>query len=112
MTKSTAKKKQSKVNELTFQLIENSVVILSRNGAYTQHQAYTRRGEIFAKVGASYVGLRRHGTSSIGYNVVDYDLGGQEDFAYTDTGRVVLVDHPDAGEACARVKLERPFKEQ
>lgn len=102
-----SKKKRSKLDELTFQLIENSVVILSKNGAQSQHEAYTRRGEVFAKVGSFYVGLRRHGTSTSQYNVVDFDLGGQENFAYTDTGRVVLFDHEDAGDGCARVRLER-----
>ena len=90
------KKKPSKMEELTFQHLENSVVILCRNGSYSQHQAYIRRGEVFAKVGAFYVGLRRHGTSKPGYNIVDMDLGGQERFAYTATGRVVLAQHADA----------------
>lgn len=86
----------TKMNELTFQHIENSVVILCRRGSYSQHSAYIRRGEVFAKVGAFYVGLRRHGTSKAECNIVDMDLGGQESFAYTATGRVVLAQHADA----------------
>lgn len=110
-----AKKPQvqkSKVDELTFQLIENSIVILSKNGVQSQHQAYTRRGEVFAKTGSSYVGLRRHGTSVNGLNVVDFDLGGQDEFAYTDTGRVVLADHEEANDECARVRLAKPLSSQ
>lgn len=99
----------SKIDELTFQLIENSVVILSKNGAYAQYEAYTRRGEVFAKVGNYFVGLRRHGTSMSGYNIVDFDLGGQEEYAYTDTGRLVLIAHPDASQPCSRVRLEKPL---
>jgi hypothetical protein len=101
----TKKQQTSKMNELTFQLIENSVVVLARNGAYTQHEAYIRRGEVFVRVGSFYVGLLRQGTSKSGYNVIDYDLGGQEEYAYTPTGRLVLKQHADANEACARYRL-------
>lgn len=86
----------TKMDELTFQRIENSVVILCRNGAYSQHEAYLRRGEVFARVGVFYVGLRRHGTSKPGYNLIDMDLGSQETFAYTATGRLVLAQHAQA----------------
>jgi len=86
----------SKMNQLTFQHIENSVVILCKDGAYSQHEAYIRRGEVFAKVGAFYVGLRRNGTSKPGYSLVEMDLGEEDAFAYTATGRVVLAQHKDA----------------
>lgn len=101
------KANKARLTELTFQPIENSVVILNREGAYSQHEAWTRRGEVFAKMGAIFVGLRRHGTSKNKVGVKDFDLGGQEDFRFTPTGRVVLFGHPDAGEEDARTMISQ-----
>ncbi|WP_299198262.1 MULTISPECIES: hypothetical protein [Pseudomonadota] len=101
----------SKTAELTFQHIENSVVILNKGGIQSQHEAYLRRGEVFAKMGSGFVGLRRHGTSKAGVNVVDWDLGGQETFVYSPTGRVVIEDHPDAGEEDASTKISTALPE-
>ena len=101
--------KNPKLQELTFQLIENSVIILSRDGAYSQHEAWSRRGEVFAKMGSTFVGLRRTGTSKNKVGVKDFNLGGQEEFRYTPTGRVVLLGHPDAGEEDARTMISQPL---
>lgn len=75
----TKKQQTSKMNELTFQLIENSVVVLVQNGAYTQHEAYIRRGEVFARVGSSY----RSCKNLIMVEVVDVDTGSENDVDIT-----------------------------
>lgn len=81
---------------ITFREIENSVVILRKGGVYSQHVAYSRNDEVFAKMGSNYVGLRRHTTSKDGVMLEDYDLGSEHEFSHTATGRLVFRDHPHA----------------
>lgn len=89
-----------KIQEITFQKIEGSVVILSKNGSHFQHEAWLRREEVFCKVGAGFVGLRKENTSVMGLRLVDYDLGDAYEYAHTHTGRMVLRSHEMAAKNC------------
>lgn len=101
----------AKTQELSFQLIENSLVILNKSGVQSQHEAYLRRGEVFAKMGSGFVGLRRSGTSKQGVTLVDYDLGGENEYSFTGTGRIVLRDHHQAHEDCDGYLISRALPE-
>ena len=83
---------------MVFEKIEGSVVIVAKRGVYQQHEAWLRKKEVFFKAGSGFVGLRRNGTSVVGMQLVDFDLGSEHEYAYTGTGRMVLRDHPDAEE--------------
>lgn len=49
----------------TFDPIEDSVLLLLRNGLYTESKLYTRNGQAFAKQGSGYVRLHPSGTTSV-----------------------------------------------
>jgi hypothetical protein len=49
----------------TFDPVEDSVLLLLRNGLYTESKLYTRKGLAYAKQGAGYVRLYPVGTTSI-----------------------------------------------
>jgi hypothetical protein len=101
----------TQATELSFQQIENSLVVLSKGGVYTQHEAYLRRGEVFAKMGSGYVGLRRSGTSKPGVNLIDYDLGSEHTFMFTRTGKIVTEGHPRAYSECTGVHITTALPE-
>lgn len=85
--------------EITFQKLEGSVVVIMKaNGSYSQHDAWVRRGEVYAKIGSGFAQIRRHGTSMNGITIKDYDLGTDVEFGYTATGRLVIADHPHFNE--------------
>ena len=84
---------------MVFEKIEGSVVIIAKKGVYSQHEAWIRKDEVFCKVGSGFLGMRRNGTSVIGIQLVDYDLGEYFKYAFTDTGRMVVADHPNAEES-------------
>lgn len=101
----------TQAQELSFQQIENSLVVLSKGGVFTQHEAYLRRGEVFAKMGSGYVGLRRTGTSKPGVNLIDYDLGNEHVYMFTATGKIVIEDHPQAYSECSGVHISKPLQD-
>lgn len=80
---------------MIFEEITGSVVILSKNGVYMQRKAYTRRNEVFIKHGSGYVGMRKGGTSVARLHVQDYDLGTDQQFGVSKTGRIVTKGHKD-----------------
>ena len=82
--------------DITFTRIEGTVVILyDKAGLYTQHEAWLRRNEIYAKVGSRFVGLRRNGTSAGNYTLIDYDLGSEHIYGITALGKMVTQNHKD-----------------
>lgn len=99
----TPKNRQANLEEITFSKIPNSIVIINRGGTLSQHTASFRRGEVFAKVGSGYIGLRRTGTSVGKIGLKDFDLGSEFKFSFTGTGRIVDENHPDAQARCFSV---------
>lgn len=99
------------IKDITFQQIENSVVIISKNLVQSQHEAYLRKGEVFVKIGSGYIGLRRRGTSKPGVSLLDYDLGSEHEYSYTALGRIVLRDHPDAEEDAPATRVDGALPE-
>jgi len=81
---------------MVFEKIKGSVVIIAIGGVQQQCEAWLRKKEVFCKVGSGFIGLRRNNTSVTRIQLVDFDLGSEHVFAYTETGRMVLKDHPDA----------------
>ena len=94
------KHRQPDLDEITFSEISNSVVIINRGGSYSQHTAAFRRGEVYAKVGSGYVGLRRSSTSVDKILLKDFDLGTEFKFCFTATGRIVSDNHENAKNPC------------
>lgn len=88
---------------MQFTKLAGSIVITSNHGVQHQHEAWHRKGDVFIKVGSGFIGLRQEGTSVLKRNLVDYDLGSQEQFAFTKTGRMVLKSHPDAHYKCSGI---------
>lgn len=100
------KHRQPDLDEITFSEIPNSVVIINRGGALSQHTAAFRRGEVYAKVGSGYVGLRRSSTSVDKMGLKDFDLGTEFKFCFTGTGRIVADNHEHAKSPCSPVMSE------
>lgn len=98
-----ATKKKPKMRQMTFQKIDGSVIILRKNGVYSQHEAWTRADEVFVKSGSGFQSIRRNGTSVQGVALVDYDLGDSFEYAFTATGRMVLSTHDKAEEKTSSV---------
>lgn len=48
-----------------FSIVEDAAVILLVKGVYRQVDVYSRGGQFYAKVGAGYVRLLRHATTSV-----------------------------------------------
>lgn len=79
-------------------------MILKKGGRETQHEAYTRRGQVYARVGSSFIGLLWNSTTVADYAVIDFDFGEDERLFLTDTGRIVTAENPKKTKACDQVK--------
>ena len=87
---------KTKSESVVFKKIEESVVILCRNGTYIQTEAWIRKNEIFCRLGSGFIGLKLHNTSVKNVQLIECDLGDSIQIAYTGLGKMVTSSHPDA----------------
>lgn len=76
-------------NGLTFHEIPDSVVILASKGVYKQSKLYLRGDSIYAKHGAGFIQLSKHGTSVPNVRVDGFHIEGYE-VEFNKVGRVAV----------------------
>lgn len=95
---------------IEFKKIDDAIVILYKNGSYSEHTVWHRRNQVYAKMRTGFVKLARDRTSRSDVMLIDYDLGTDEIYFYNTLGHIVLKGHKDKKEPCNPIKNKKYSK--